>query len=339
MKDASVIEFANKNSRSVSSSPTALVDVLNLSKHYPTDGGKQIVALDNISLTIEKGEVLGIVGESGCGKSTLGRTLLRLEEPTRGRICFDGRDITAIKGQQLRSLRKQAQIVFQDPFGSLNPQHKVGKLIGEPLQVHKLGDRKAQASRVLELLDWVDLPGDAISHYCHEFSGGQRQRIAIARALACNPTFLVCDEAVSALDVSIQSQILNLLMDLRERLDLSMLFISHDLSVIRHISDRVAVMYLGRIVETANTEAIMNNPQHPYTRALLSAIPHPLMMQKTRIVLKGEMPDPANPPSGCNFHTRCQERHVGIEKLCVDTVPELQVHSSESNVACHLCFQ
>lgn len=320
-------------------SPSPLLQVQNLSKHYPTDGGKQIVALDKVSLSIKRGEVLGVVGESGCGKSTLGRTLLRLEEPTQGQIHFDGRDITTMKGRQLKSLRKKVQIVFQDPFGALNPQHKVGKLIAEPLRVHKLGDRKAQASRVLELLDWVDLPADAISHYCHEFSGGQRQRIAIARALASSPTFLVCDEAVSALDVSIQSQILNLLMDLRQRLDLSMLFISHDLSVIRHICDQVAVMYLGRIVETAKTDTIMDDPQHPYTKALLSAIPHPLKTQKTRIVLTGDMPDPADPPSGCNFHTRCQERFDGIDKQCVGSVPELRVHSSGSNVACHLCFQ
>jgi oligopeptide/dipeptide ABC transporter ATP-binding protein len=334
-----VAAAASVSSGTGAQSPSTLVEVSNLSKRFPTAGGKQIVALDNVSFSIKRGEVLGVVGESGCGKSTLGRTLLRLEEPTQGQIFFDGRDITAMKGQQLKSLRKDAQIVFQDPFGALNPQHKVGKLIGEPLQVHKLGNRKAQALRVLELLDWVDLPADAVSHYCHEFSGGQRQRIAIARALASNPTFLVCDEAVSALDVSIQSQILNLLMDLRQRLDLSMLFISHDLSVIRHICDRVAVMYLGRVVETADTKTIMDNPQHPYTRALLSAIPHPLELQKTRIVLTGEMPDPAYPPSGCNFHTRCQARHEGVDKLCIGTVPELRLHASQSNVACHLCFQ
>jgi len=332
MIDASTTLYASTDKRA----PSPLVDVLNLSKHYPTDGGKQIIALDKVSLSINRGEVLGIVGESGCGKSTLGRTLLCLEEPTQGRIHFAGRDITDMQGRQLKSLRKEAQIVFQDPFGSLNPQHKVGTLIGEPLRVHKLGDRRAQASRVLELLDWVDLPADAVSHYCHEFSGGQRQRIAIARALASNPTFLVCDEAVSALDVSIQSQILNLLMELQQRLNLTMLFISHDLSVIRHICDRVAVMYLGRIVETANTEMIMGSPQHPYTRALLSAIPHPLEIPKKRIVLTGEMPDPASPPSGCNFHTRCQERHDGINKHCV--VPDLRAHPSGSNVACHLCF-
>lgn len=313
-----------------------VVEVVNLSKHYPTDGGKKVVALDEVSLSVAKGEVLGVVGESGCGKSTLGRTLLRLTEPTQGHILYEGRDITSIDRQQLKSLRQKAQIIFQDPFGALNPQHKVGKIIGEPLRVHQLGNNKEQATRILELLDWVDLPADAVSHYVHEFSGGQRQRIAIARALASNPTFLVCDEAVSALDVSIQSQILNLLMDLQQRLNLSMLFISHDLSVIRHISDRVAVMYLGKVVETSSTEEIMNHPQHPYTRALLSAIPHPLKAQKMRIVLKGDMPDPAHPPTGCNFHTRCQERNDSVDKQCVEVVPELLSSSPATSVACHL---
>lgn len=316
--------------------PAPLVEVLNLCKHYPGDAGKRVVALDNVSLTINNGEVLGVVGESGCGKSTLGRTLLRLLNPTSGKILYAGQDIGAMNRAQLSSLRQHAQIIFQDPFGALNPQHTVGKLLGEPLQIHKLGNRKEQRARILELLEWVDLPADAISHYSHEFSGGQRQRIAIARALASNPTFLVCDEAVSALDVSIQSQILNLLMDLRQRLNLSMLFISHDLSVIRHISDRVAVMYLGKIVETASTETIMQSPQHPYTRALLSAIPHPLENQPQRIVLRGDLPDPANPPTGCGFHTRCQERDSRVDQRCVEVVPELQPYTADTLVACHL---
>lgn len=319
--------------------PSPLLQVLNLSKYYPAEKGKRVVAVDNVSLAIDRGEVLGLVGESGCGKSTLGRSILRLIEPSHGTIFYQGYDITSRSKQQLKSLRKNAQIIFQDPFGALNPQHRVGNIIGEPLRVHALGSRKEQASRVLELLEWVDLPADAISCYCHEFSGGQRQRIAIARALASNPEFLVCDEAVSALDVSIQSQILNLLMDLRQRLDLSMLFISHDLSVIRHISDRVAVMYLGRIVETATTEKLMENPLHPYTRALISAIPHPLSSFTSRIVLDGEMPDPADPPTGCHFHTRCHERDRSVEIQCIGSIPELRHHSPGSDVACHLRFQ
>lgn len=316
-----------------------LLQVSNLYKYYPADNGTRVVAVDNVSIAIAKGEVLGLVGESGCGKSTLGRSILRLIEPSGGTIYFRGNDISSRSKQQLKSLRKNAQIIFQDPFGALNPQHRVGKIIGEPLRVHAMGNRKERVSRVLELLEWVDLPADAISCYSHEFSGGQRQRIAIARALASNPEFLVCDEAVSALDVSIQSQILNLLMDLRQRLDLSMLFISHDLSVIRHISDRVAVMYLGRIVETATTERIMENPLHPYTRALISAIPHPLSSHRSRIVLEGEMPDPARPPTGCHFHTRCHERDGSVERQCIESIPELRHHFSGSDVACHLRFQ
>lgn len=324
------------DSGEVGQSRTALVKVVNLSKHYPGGAGKRVVALDNVSLTINNGEVLGVVGESGCGKSTLGRTLLRLLKPSSGKILYKGQDISAMNRAQLSSFRQHAQIIFQDPYGALNPQHTVGKLLGEPLQIHKLGSRKEQQARILELLEWVDLPADAVSHYSHEFSGGQRQRVAIARALATNPTFLVCDEAVSALDVSIQSQILNLLMELRQRLNLSMLFISHDLSVIRHISDRVAVMYLGKIVETAGTETLMQSPQHPYTRALLSAIPHPLENQPQRIVLRGDMPDPANPPTGCSFHTRCQERDSRVDQRCIEVVPELQSYASDTRVACHL---
>lgn len=325
--------------RSHEQSDKTLLSVENLSTHYRTNQGKPLVAVNDVSLTIKHNEVLGIVGESGCGKSTLGRSILRLVEPSRGVIYYDGSDITGFSRQQLKSFRQQAQIIFQDPFGALNPQHTVGKIIAEPLQVHKLGSRSQQKLRVYELLEWVDLPADAFSCHAHEFSGGQRQRIAIARALAVNPRFLVCDEAVSALDVSIQSQILNLLMDLRQQLNLSLLFISHDLSVIRHISDRVAVMYLGRIVEAAATEQIMHQPQHPYTRALLSAIPHPLSRSRSRIVLSGEMPDPVNPPGGCPFHTRCHERNSLVDTHCRESVPTLRKHSTESIVACHLRFQ
>jgi oligopeptide/dipeptide ABC transporter ATP-binding protein len=297
--------------------PTPILQVRNLFKHYPSTSGKPLVAVNDVSISINQGEVLGIVGESGCGKSTLGRTVLRLVEPIKGQILYAGRDISKLKRRELKSMRKDAQIVFQDPFGALNPQHSVGQVIEEPLLVHSLGNRKLRASRVTELLELVGLPTDSSKNYPHEFSGGQRQRIAIARALASTPSFFVCDEAVSALDVSVQSQILNLLMELRQRLNLAMMFISHDLSVIRHISDRVAVMYLGKIVESAPTEQIMNNPEHPYTQALLSAIPHPLTERKMRIVLQGELPDPANPPTGCIFHTRCHKRHLGLCMQCV----------------------
>ncbi|MFK7853906.1 MAG: ABC transporter ATP-binding protein, partial [Granulosicoccus sp.] len=301
----------------IDKSASPLVEVQNLVKYYAGKNGKQLRALNDLSFTIKEGEVLGVVGESGCGKSTLGRTVLRLLEPTSGKVLFAGRDIASFRGQELKSLRRQAQIIFQDPFGALNPQHTIGKIIGEPLRVHKLGDRQQRLQRVRELLQLVGLPSDAVSKHPHEFSGGQRQRVAIARALASGPSFLVCDEAVSALDVSVQSQILNLLMELRERLNLAMIFISHDLSVIRHVSDRIAVMYLGEIVEFAPTEELMRNPQHPYSQALLSAIPHPLEQRDSRVVLQGELPDPEDPPTGCVFHTRCHKRHAGVDIQCV----------------------
>jgi len=318
---------------------TPVLQVQNLFKHYRGKNGKKVNAVNDVSFSINEGEVLGIVGESGCGKSTLGRTVLRLVEATRGKIVYLGRDIATFRGAELTSFRQQAQIVFQDPFGALNPQHRVGRVIAEPLLVHKLGDRKQRSSRVAELLELVGLPIDASDKYPHEFSGGQRQRIAIARALASNPTFLVCDEAVSALDVSVQSQILNLLMELRQQLNLAMMFISHDLSVIRHISDRVAVMYLGKIVECAATEELMNNPMHPYTQALLSAVPHPLAEQQRRIILHGELPDAANPPAGCVFHTRCHKRNTSVELKCVSVMPELRDCANDRQVACHLPVQ
>ncbi|MDB4223988.1 ATP-binding cassette domain-containing protein [Granulosicoccus sp.] len=316
-----------------------VLQIRNLSKHYPSSGGMPLVAVNDVTLSINPGEVLGVVGESGCGKSTLGRTVLRLAEPTYGEILYAGRDITTLNRHELKSMRKDAQIVFQDPFGALNPQHSVGQIIEEPLLVHKLGSRQQRVARVTELLELVGLPTNSDKNYPHEFSGGQRQRIAIARALASNPSFLVCDEAVSALDVSVQSQILNLLMELRQRLNLAMMFISHDLSVIRHISDRVAVMYLGKIVENAPTEQIMSNPQHPYTQALLSAIPNPLAERKARIILQGELPDPADPPTGCIFHTRCHKRQLEIDSQCINTVPKLLEVSTGCSVACHLHFQ
>jgi len=296
--------------------PVPVLQVENLCKHYPGKNGKQLIAVNGVSFSIGEGEVLGIVGESGCGKSTLGHTVLRLIEPTSGKIAYLGQDIATLKGAALKSFRQEAQIVFQDPFGALNPQHTVGRIIAEPLLVHGLGNRQQRLSRVAELLELVGLPTDAGAKYPHEFSGGQRQRIAIARALASSPSFLVCDEAVSALDVSVQSQILNLLMDLRRHLNLAMMFISHDLSVIRHISDRVAVMYLGKIVESAPTDTLMNNPMHPYTQALLSAIPHPLAEQQMRVILRGELPS--------------------VDLKCVSKVPEMQTYANDRQIACHL---
>lgn len=309
-----------------------LLDVRNLSKTYPGPNGRAVQAVSDVSLTLDAGEVLGIVGESGCGKSTLGRAILRLIEPTAGQIRFKGQDWMALHGSALKVARKNAQIIFQDPFGALNPRHSVGHIIAEPLIVHGVGDRAARAARVAELLALVGLPADAGARYPHEFSGGQRQRIAIARALALNPAMIVADEAVSALDVSIQSQIINLIADLRRRLGLAILFISHDLSVIRHVSDRIAVMYLGRIVETGAAEQVMNRPLHPYTQALLSAIPRAGVSRAGRIVLQGEVPDPANPPPGCAFHTRCPVAQDG----CRATRPNLRRGPQGGEVACHL---
>ena len=313
-----------------------LLQVAGLSKNYKTGAGQTVQALRDVSFSLARGEVLGVVGESGCGKSTLGQTLLRRIEPTAGRILFNGSDVTAFSRRELRDWRRHAQIVFQDPFGSLNPKHTVAMLLGEPLAVFAMGSRQQRADRIAELLELVGLPSQSASRYPHEFSGGQRQRIAIARALATNPCFLVCDEAVSALDVSIQSQIINLLLRLREQLNLTLLFISHDLSVIRHLSDRVAVMYLGKIVETAPSEAVMTNAQHPYTRALLSSIPQTLESAPARIVLQGELPDPVDLPTGCVFHPRCPERNGRIDTLCTGTEPALNTISPMGKVACHL---
>ncbi|WP_274426030.1 ABC transporter ATP-binding protein [Chelativorans sp. YIM 93263] len=313
----------------------SLLEIQNLSKTYPGAEGKPVQAVSDVSLSVEPGEVVGIVGESGCGKSTLGRSLLRLIQPSGGRILFEGKDITDLSRHQLKTFRRDMQIVFQDPFGSLNPRHTVGTIISEPLKVHGIGTREKQKARVDELLSIVGLPEDAASRYPHKFSGGQRQRIAIARALALEPKLLVADEAVSALDVSIQSQIINLIADLQKRLSLAILFISHDLSVIRHVSDRIAVMYLGRIVEIGPAEEIMNAPKHPYTQALISAIPRPNVPRAERVVLKGELPDPSDPPTGCAFHARCPK----VMEICKTKRPELIKRATgggQRETACHL---
>ena len=290
-----------------------LLEVRQLSKHFPIRGGVlrnpvgYVQAVDNVSFNIYKGETLGLVGESGCGKTTLGRTILRLIAPSAGQVCFDGTDITKLDAATMRAMRRKMQIIFQDPYASLNPRMTVRAILEEPLKIHQLCPTSAvRQQRLYELLDYVQLPKEALKKYPHEFSGGQRQRICIARALAVNPQFIVCDESVSALDVSIQAQVINLLMDLQKELGLTYLFIAHDLKVIEFIAHRVAVMYLGKIVEMAPARAIYQHPCHPYTKALLSAIPiADPAYQKERIILQGDVPSPLSPPTGCHFHPRC----------------------------------
>ena len=288
-----------------------LIEVKDLKKYFPVNGGafkkpQYVQAVDGVSFAIERGETLGLVGESGCGKSTIGRTMLRLYEPTSGSIYFDGKDITKAN---MTPYRRRMQIIFQDPYASLNPRMTVGDIVGEPLDIHGVYKNRAERNeKVLGLLDLVGLNSEHMSRYPHEFSGGQRQRISIARSMALSPEFLVCDEPISALDVSIQAQVINMLMELQQKLGLTYLFIAHDLSVVRHISTRVGVMYLGSLVELTNAQSLYAKPLHPYTQALLSAIPIPdpnISRQRNRIVLQGDVPSPINPPAGCKFHTRC----------------------------------
>ena len=317
---------------------TPLLEVKDVKKYFPIKKGLlnrvvgQVKAVDGVSFTINKGETFGLVGESGCGKSTMARVILRLQRATAGDIIFDNRNITRMSAKELRPLRQDMQIIFQDPFGSLNPRFLVRDIIGEPLQVHTQMSKKEIDARVVELMEMVGLDPSRRNRYPHEFSGGQRQRIGMARAIALNPRFIVADEAVSALDVSVQSQVLNLLMKLQKELGLTYLFIAHGLNVVRHISDRVGVMYLGKMVEVAPTEEIFERPLHPYTEALLSSIPVPdPRAKRERIVLQGDVPSPANPPSGCRFHPRCP---FATER-CKQETPSLLQVSPNRQVACH----
>ena len=318
-----------------------LLEVKNLKMYFPVTSGlifqrkvADIKAVDDITFEIRKGETLGLVGESGCGKTTTGRCILQLYRPTAGQVIFEGQNLNEMGGNELRAMRRQMQIIFQDPYGSLNPRMTCGDIVGEPLIVHKLTSNKGEyRDRVSELLQVVGLNPFMADRYPHEFSGGQRQRIGIARALAVNPSFIVCDEPVSALDVSIQAQVINLLEDLQDQFGLTYLFIAHDLSVVRHISDRVAVMYLGHIVEVADRTELYENPLHPYTQALLSAVPIPdpiIEAQRERIILTGDVPSPMNPPEGCVFHTRCP---IAVDD-CRLEMPELREVSTDHWVAC-----
>ncbi len=318
----------------------SMIEVVDLKQHFPIYGGVflrqvgTVYALDGVSIKVKRGETVGLVGESGCGKTTMGRTMLRLYDPTAGRIFIDGVDITRLSQKELRPLRRQMQIIFQDPFESLNSRHTVGEILEESFIIHKQLDSRERKSKVKQLLDTVGLSGSASDRYPHEFSGGQRQRIGIARAISLNPKLVVCDEPVSALDVSIQSQILNLLLTLQRELELTYLFISHDLAVVKHISDRIAVMYLGKIVEYASAADIIETPQHPYTQALISAIPEPdPERKKKKIILIGDVPSPINPPPGCCFHTRCPV----AKDVCRQQIPVLKQSDTgiDHQVACH----
>ncbi|MCL1865050.1 MAG: dipeptide ABC transporter ATP-binding protein [Spirochaetes bacterium] len=318
-----------------------MLKVENLKKHFPVRKGilrtsrGNVYAVDGVSLSVDRGETLGIVGESGCGKTTLGRTILNLYKPSSGSVSFEGNVISSMTPKELHPYRRNLQMIFQDPFDSLNPRHTVGYILEEPFIIHGLGNKHERTESVINLLNIVGLQRDSLERFPHEFSGGQRQRIGIARAIALNPKMIVCDEPVSALDVSIQSQILNLLMDLQNNLKLTYIFISHDLTVVRHVSDRVAVMYLGRIVETAGADEIYRAPIHPYTKALISAIPEPVpAISDKRIILKGNVPSPVNPPAGCYFHPRCP----AARDICREEYPELKNYGkgdTEHLASCH----
>jgi oligopeptide transport system ATP-binding protein len=319
-----------------------LVKVENLTKHFPITRGivfqrevGAVQAVDNVSFEIREGETLGLVGESGCGKSTTGRTILQLHRATSGNVFYDGINLTKTSDDKMRKLRRDLQIIFQDPYASLNPRMTVGSIIAEPLEVHRIGTKKERRERVKELLALVGLNPYFVNRYPHEFSGGQRQRIGVARALALNPKFIVCDEPIAALDVSIQAQVVNLLEELQKEFGLTYLFIAHDLSMVRHIADRTAVMYLGKIVELADRDELYGKPLHPYAQALLSAVPIPDPAKergRKRIILEGDVPSPSNPPSGCRFHPRCSI----AEDICKEKEPEWREALDDHWVACHL---
>lgn len=314
----------------------ALLEVQNLKQHFTTKKGfmgeKTVIkAVDGVSLSIEEGKTLGVVGESGCGKSSLGRSILRLVEPTEGSVKFNGQEIVGMSPKGMKELRKEMQIVFQDPYASLNPRNTVRKILEAPLLIHGTGNKKERQERIESLAGKIGLRKEQLNNYPHEFSGGQRQRIGIARALMLNPKLIIADEPVSALDVSVQSQVLNLMLDLQQERNLSYMFISHDLSVVQHVSDKVAVMYLGKVVEIADVEKVYKNPLHPYTRALLSALPIPDPVRvRNRIILQGDLPSPANPPPGCPFHTRCPM----ATKECAEIVPPLEEKTTDHFAAC-----
>jgi oligopeptide/dipeptide ABC transporter ATP-binding protein len=338
MSEPPVLAPGRNNASLKGDASAPLVEARNIKKYFPIKQGVfsrtvgYVRAVDDVSLEIRQGETFGLVGESGCGKSTLGRVLLRLQQATAGQVHFEGRDLLALNPRELRAMRREMQIIFQDPFGSLNPRFTIGDIIGEPLAVHRVAAGKAKDERVVELLQLVGLDPALRNRYPHEFSGGQRQRVSIARGIALHPKLIIADEPVSALDVSVQSQVINLLSDLQDQLGLTYLFIAHGLNVVRHISDRVGVMYLGKLAEVAETDALFSSPSHPYTAALLSAIPVPNPhRRRTSIVLQGDVPSPANPPSGCRFRTRCPF----AQQRCTDEEPLLQEIAPGHQVACH----